>query len=371
MTVYIILLALFAVSFLLSFFGTKLLIPYLKSKAIFDTPNERSNHKIPIPRGGGIAIVGSILICLIAAISHHTEMMLPKLPIFIGFFILALISWIDDRKPLSAKIRLLVQIVIVSICIYTIFVGRDIMGECFIGLYVIGQNYQTILFQGLLPFWLDIIITAFIWIWFINLFNFMDGIDGITSVETLSICIGIVIISLIGLVFYHLDYSVIPIRGWETNYAFYATMIAGATLGFMIFNWSPAKIFMGDVGSIPLGFILGWLLLEMAIYGYWAAAIILPMYYLADSTYTLLKRLFQGKRIMEAHSEHFYQQAVRAGKSHSIVVKTITIGNIVLIGLAILSINYKWLALALATITALILLWVLKPRSNLSPSENT
>ena len=110
-------------------------------------------------------------------------------------------------------------------------------------------------------------------------------------------------------------------------------MLAGAAVGFLWWNWSPAKVFFGDVGSVPLGFLLGWLLLTLAGHGYWAAAIILPLYYLVDATLTLLERLARGEKIWEAHRSHYYQQAVQKGLSHAHVSRLILTGNVVLIGL--------------------------------------
>src|SRR6202034_2619980 len=99
-----------------------------------------------------------------------------------------------------------------------------------------------------------------------------------------------------------------------------AAAIAAAALGFLVWNWAPARIFMGDVGSIPLGYALGYLLLEIARRGWWKAALILPLYFLADATLTLLRRLARGERVWQAHREHFYQRAVQRGLGHAAVV---------------------------------------------------
>jgi UDP-N-acetylmuramyl pentapeptide phosphotransferase/UDP-N-acetylglucosamine-1-phosphate transferase len=113
-----------------------------------------------------------------------------------------------------------------------------------------------------------------------------------------------------------------------------AGIVAAAALGFYGFNRSPAKLFMGDVGSITLGFLTGYLLLELAIGGQWTSALILPAYYLSDATTTLCKRLWRGEKVWQAHSQHAYQQAVRAGFSHSEVVNKISGLNMVLVVLA-------------------------------------
>ena len=133
-------------------------------------------------------------------------------------------------------------------------------------------------FQGWLPSGLDAIATALIWVWFINLFNFMDGIDGIAGSEAAAIGLGLVLVASIGV-------------ASDLGIAVPAAAIAAAALGFLVWNWTPARIFLGDVGSVPLGYVLGYLLRELALRGWWKAALILPLYFLADATLTLLRRL--------------------------------------------------------------------------------
>lgn len=181
----------------------------------------------------------------------------------------------------------------------------------------------------------------------------MDGIDGITCSETITICIGMVLIAF---------FSQFP-----QEVAVFALALAICCAGFLPWNWHKAKIFLGDVGSIPLGFLVGWLLIVLAMYGYWAAALILPAYYFTDAGITLLMRLIRKKKIWQAHSEHFYQQAVRSGKSHSAVVITITVANIGFTGLAVastISQNYAVICFAAAIILSLALLYYLKPKKS-------
>ena len=113
--------------------------------------------------------------------------------------------------------------------------------------------------------------------------------------------------------------------------------LAGAGAGFLWWNWQPAKVFLGDVGSIPLGLLIGWLLLTLAVNGYWLQAIILPLYYFVDATLTLLQRLGRGEKFWEAHKRHYYQQAVQKGMSHSRVAASILLGNTILVVLAVTS----------------------------------
>jgi UDP-N-acetylmuramyl pentapeptide phosphotransferase/UDP-N-acetylglucosamine-1-phosphate transferase len=133
-----------------------------------------------------------------------------------------------------------------------------------------------------------------------------------------------------------------------------ALIITASALGFYHFNRSPARLFMGDAGSIPLGFLNGYLLLSLAEAGAWVAALILPAYYLSDATFTLIKRALAGKKIWQSHSEHAYQQAVRAGLTHTQVVNRIMILNAVLVMLAILSTLHM-----MAGIAALVVAYIL------------
>jgi len=111
-------------------------------------------------------------------------------------------------------------------------------------------------------------------------------------------------------------------------------VMVGVALGFLVWNWHPAKIFLGDSGSVPLGYLLGWLLLSAAGHGHWAAALILPAYYLADATLTLGRRALRGEPLLKAHRQHFYQQAILGGVSHARVAGLILAANMVLVALA-------------------------------------
>jgi UDP-N-acetylmuramyl pentapeptide phosphotransferase/UDP-N-acetylglucosamine-1-phosphate transferase len=120
--------------------------------------------------------------------------------------------------------------------------------------------------------------------------------------------------------------------GADPELALLAVPIIAAAIGFLVWNWSPARIFLGDVGSAPLGYLLGFLLLDLAVRGFWKIALVLPLYYLADATITLARRLLRGERVWQAHREHYYQQAVRRGLGHAAVVKRVIVVDILLIG---------------------------------------
>ncbi len=300
--------------------GTRVLLPVLRDRAILDHPNERSSHQTPTPRGGGIAVI-AVLVAAWVAIGDYlgaptaTVWALPAAAI-----LLAAVSFVDDLKSLGPPVRLAAQAGAVGVIL---FVMPD----------------HGLFFQGALPAALDPVLAGILWVWFINLFNFMDGIDGIAGVETLGIGIGIaVVIFMAG----NADSQVL---------AFHGIAAAGVALGFLKMNWSPARIFMGDVGSVPLGFLLGWLLLMLAASGQWAAALILPSYYLSDATVTLCRRAFRGEKIWRPHRLHFYQLAVQRGLDHGAVSLQVLSVNGALIILAALAVSgQQVLALAAAAV---------------------
>jgi UDP-N-acetylmuramyl pentapeptide phosphotransferase/UDP-N-acetylglucosamine-1-phosphate transferase len=146
----------------------------------------------------------------------------------------------------------------------------------------------------------------------------MDGIDGIAGSEAAAIGIGLLLFGAVG-----------TGQGWAG--APFAAAVAAASLGFLVWNWAPARIFLGDVGSVPLGYLLGFLLLWAAAGGYWRIALILPLYFLADATITLLRRLLRGEPVWRPHRQHFYQRAVQRGLGHAAVVRRVIAVDIVLV----------------------------------------
>lgn len=281
-----------------SMIATGQVIKFLQKKAILDHPNERSSHSLPTPRGGGLGILFVILPCLFVLSSRNMPGLEGLMAISVGVLVLAGLSWLDDLKDLGAGVRFLTQILVVTVCL------------------VLMENPENGYLGGVLPVWAEKIILGFGWLWFINLFNFMDGIDGISAVEIISVAGGLGVIALM--------------VSFPDAYAFLCFIIVGAALGFLRWNWHPAKVFMGDVGSISIGFLLGWLLITMAGKGYLLVAILLPLYYLSDATITLLRRLLRGEKIWQAHREHFYQKAVQAGLRHDHVALIILGINTVL-----------------------------------------
>jgi UDP-N-acetylmuramyl pentapeptide phosphotransferase/UDP-N-acetylglucosamine-1-phosphate transferase len=310
-------------AFLASCAGTRALVPLLRRAAVLDRPNERSSHDAPVPRGGGIAIAGTIAASWIA-LCGLGEIAPASLVIVGGLGILAAVSWIDDLRGLPPGLRLLFQFATVAAGIWALPRGA--------------------VFQGWLPPWLDAAATVLVWMWFVNLFNFMDGIDGIAGSEAAAVGLGLTLLASLGV-------------AADPAVAASAVAVAGAALGFLVWNWAPARIFMGDVGSVPLGYVLGYLLLELARRGWWKAALILPAYFLADATLTLLRRIARRERVWQAHREHFYQQAVQRGLGHGAVVLRVIAADVMLVAAAWAAENFSGFeGLALAATIVLLLL---------------
>ena len=308
-----------------TFAGTGALLPFLRARAILDHPNERSSHDTPTPKGGGLALMAVVLVAWVAAGLYLESSIFLTWALPGVALVLAGLSWIDDLRALPPVIRLVAQIVAVT----AILLLRP-MPDAF--------------FQGLLPHALDALLAGIIWVWFINLFNFMDGIDGITGIETIIIGVGVALIG-------------------DGLAALLGGIMAAAAAGFLKWNWHPAKVFMGDVGSVPLGFLLGWLLLDMAGNGHWAAAMILPAYYLADATLTLIRRALKGEKVWQAHHQHFYQQAVQRGLSHANVTARVAVLGALLVNLAWFAENgWALQALSAALLLSAIFLFLLRGR---------
>jgi len=316
--------------FVASLLGTRAALAYLERRGILDHPSERSSHDAPTPRGGGLALIAVLLAAwlVIALAAPGAELaVLWPLAAALG---LALVSWRDDLRALPNTFRLAAHVAAVAA-----------------GMLALARTGPV--FQGFLPFWLDRLASGFLWLWFVNLFNFMDGIDGITGSETVCLGVGAALVA--------------AIAGLNTGLPLYGIAAAAAALGFLKWNWHPARIFMGDVGSVPLGYLLAFLLLEFAGAGLWAPALLLPLYYLADATITLGRRILQGERFWRAHRQHFYQRAVQSGLSHASVVEAIISANLALLGLALwASAASPWLPLVLGALVVAALLAFLGSR---------
>jgi UDP-N-acetylmuramyl pentapeptide phosphotransferase/UDP-N-acetylglucosamine-1-phosphate transferase len=286
--------------------ATGAVLLWLRRQDILDHPNDRSSHDRPTPRGAGLAVIPVILIAwsvlgVLGIVPEGWRI----LGVVVAALGLAVVSWRDDRGGLPVLLRLGAQFLAIGLGLF-----------CLPG--------AGSLFQGLLPAWLDLLATALVWAWFVNLFNFMDGIDGISGTQAIVIGLGVAAVTFVA-------------EDQQFGGLYLGIALAAAALGFLPWNWQPAKLFLGDVGSVPLGFLTGWLLLALAGRGHWAPAVILPLYYLVDATLTLANRALRLERVWEAHREHVYQQAVRLGRSHGAVVLRVFAANLVLLLIALLT----------------------------------
>jgi len=292
---------------------TALMRDWLRRRAILDRPGERSSHAAPVPRGAGLAVVA---VLAVGWLGLAAWLKLPPETVAVALLALALalLSFVDDLRGLPVAARLAAHFVaaLVALALFP----RD-----------------GLVFQGLLPLPLDRAAAALLWVWFVNLYNFMDGIDGITGVETVCIGLGVAIVSLVS----------------GHDFAALALVPVAVALGFLRFNWQPASVFLGDAGSVPLGYVMGWLLLVLARDGLWAPALILPLYYLADATVTLVRRARRGEALWRAHRDHFYQRAVR-GNDHAAVARLVLAGDAVLAALALLALAQPLIAVGLAVV---------------------
>ncbi len=322
-------------AFLIALLGTRLLIGWLVSREVLDKPNERSSHDVPTPRGGGIAVVSAIVI---AAFVHGLAT--DGLPVATAVALvaatgLAALSFIDDMTPLSAKARLAGHVLAVLLGLGAIYLETGSAG-------VLGSP---------VPIGVDLVLTAFAWVWLVNLYNFMDGIDGISGVQTGAIGLGFAGLAALDLA----PFPLLPL----------GLAMTAASIGFLVWNWSPARIFLGDVGSVPLGYLAGFMIVsvgsdEPAISGPWVAAMILPAYYVADATITLGRRIAKRENILHAHRQHFYQQAVIRGRGHATVSAAVLLANLGLVTTAwhVAPTDPASAALAAISIVAVLMLWM-------------
>jgi UDP-N-acetylmuramyl pentapeptide phosphotransferase/UDP-N-acetylglucosamine-1-phosphate transferase len=308
---------------------TRIVRDWLQHRAIVDRPGERTSHEGVTPRGGGLALIPIVLFAwtMLALTGHAPSGTFAVVGLAAA---LGIVSWFDDLGGLAFGWRLTAHLIATALGV----------------VYLLGPG---LVFQGLLPPLADHIIAVLLWAWFINLYNFMDGIDGITSIETIAIGLGVVLVT--------------QIAGDAANTATAALALGAGALGFLRWNWPRGSIFLGDVGSVPLGFLTGWLLLLLATHGQWAPALILALYYLADATITLARRLARGERIWQAHRSHFYQRALAPDNNHRAVLWLIIGGDGALLLLALLAIRLPLVGLIVALLTVASLLAQLSRRA--------
>jgi UDP-N-acetylmuramyl pentapeptide phosphotransferase/UDP-N-acetylglucosamine-1-phosphate transferase len=282
-------------------------------------PNARSSHRIPTPQGAGIAVITATLLVASAWAAWANVAIPPAL--VITTIVIALVGFAEDIVSLPVLARLALQAACVGAVVFT--------------------ASETARIVPALPLPLERGLILLAGVWFVNLVNFMDGLDLMTVAEVVPVTAALLLLGLLG------DLS------WPA--ALIATAMCGAMLGFAPFNRPVAKVFLGDVGSLPIGLLLGWCLLELAWHGQPAAALLLPAYYLVDSTITLFRRIARREQFWSAHRSHFYQRATDNGFTVRRVIGDVFALNLLLAVLAIITVrasstSVTWLALVAGAI---------------------
>jgi UDP-N-acetylmuramyl pentapeptide phosphotransferase/UDP-N-acetylglucosamine-1-phosphate transferase len=316
------------------------LMPLLQRYALA-RPNARSSHRVPTPQGGGIAVLGAALpLAAVVAlfIGLPDPAALKELAVVtVAAIALAVLGAWDDVRPLSATVRLAVQ---------TLAVAAVVLA---------GGPESRVLFE-LVPPWLEFVLLVVAGVWFVNLVNFTDGLDWMTVAEFVPALAFFAVLALVA--------GDVPPR-----FALAAALL-GALMGFAVFNKPVARLFLGDVGALPIGLLVGWLTLKLASAGALAAAILLVLYPVADATITLCGRLARGEKVWQAHRTHFYQRATDNGFSVLEVSASVFCLNVVLAALAFATLVLPPLGQAAAVALGALLVAVLLWRFARSPAES-
>jgi len=317
------------VSVIASLLLTRGLIDFMPKLGIMDVPSARRSHKAPTPRGGGVAFV-IIFSTLLPSFEYYLIGTFERSAAILQIFLpISLISFWDDISHMNVVLRLIVHILCSLLAVMWLIHPSTIL------------HYE-------IPMSLDLAIGSFALLAFLNVYNFLDGIDGITVSESMHLSATILVLCA-------LRYDIIPN---VDIIIFIATIIFGWSIGFVYYNWQPARIFLGDVGSISIGFLIGVCLLTIASASakLFAACVIAALYYVADGGMTILIRLVKGERIWEPHLQHFFHKAVRKGRSHKRVVKRIIKCNILLMLFAVNSLYYPIISIIGALLVVIVTL---------------
>lgn len=259
-------------------------------------PNERSSHSTPTPQGGGLAVIAVTMVSASSAVLWTGSQSAAFAALLLAATLLAIIGAVDDVFNVGIAPRLLVQVCAVTIAMAALPADLQLAAA--------------------LPLPVERLLLGLIALWFINLVNFMDGIDWMTVAEVVPITAALALLGFL---------DIIPFQATIVAFA-----LCGAMLGFAPFNKPVARLFLGDVGSLPIGLLLSWLLILLAASGHIVAALLLPLYYLADATITLGRRIARGAPFWKAHREHYYQRAFDGGLSATAVVTRVFIINLFL-----------------------------------------
>lgn len=300
---------------------------YALRRDMVDVPNGRSSHLVPTPRGGGLAIVTALSVAI--GVSLFLDWISANLFLALtgGGLLVALTGWIDDHRSLSPSTRLISHFAAGLWAVY--WVGGLSTARIGIGELHLGAAGPVLGVVGL--------------VWLLNLYNFMDGIDGLAAVEGVMVGVG---------------GAILAAMTATTDVAIVSLLIGCASAGFMIWNWAPARIFMGDIGSGFLGYVIGVTALASDEAGGPSLIIWLLLLgvFIFDATVTLVRRTLNRERLSTAHRRHAYQRAVQAGRSHAEVTATVAVINLSLFGLALTTLlNPRWIWLVLCSACALLI----------------
>lgn len=326
-----------AIAFLASVTLVRLIIPMLHRMNILDTTESRVQTCVhaPTPRGGGLGVTPVVAALWLSIWYFYPDDMYRNAMLAVlGMFVpLTLISWMDDKRQhgLAPGVRFLLQGFAVALPILLL-------------------PSTTTVCLGYLPLWLDRAVTILGWWWFMNLFNFMDGINGISGVEATTIGIGVALCAF----FNKFD---LPLSIMGVAYA-------GAAMGWLVWNWRrDALAFLGDVGSIGLGYLGGWLLILLATKGHFWPAALMSLYYCMDATVTLIYKIKRGVKVWQPERAHFYHCGTIPGALTALqATGRLVFVNIILLILAFCASRYQsgWAYLPAAILVCVALMWHFK-----------
>lgn len=306
MTIFLIL----TITLLVAWSSVKLMVRYAVKQGLVDIPNARSSHDVPTPRGGGLGLLLAIGVGV--GLAAFLQNALPGWELWAAALLIAIIGFVDDKSPLPVSVRLGFQLLVAF------------------GIVWLTDGFQQFPLPAPANGELGVLALPLNLIWIlgvINIFNFLDGIDGYAGGQALVAGLGLCLF------------------GWGTPVFLPGLIIAAAAMGFLLLNWHPAQIFMGDVGSSTLGFLLACL----PFYGGSSspAQMVLLMalllwFFLADGAFTLVRRALRGEKIWEAHRSHLYQRLVISGLSHSKVVIIIMSAEVLLLAFTKFCLMQQW-----------------------------
>lgn len=269
---------------------TPLVRRYALRAGVIDRPNSRSSHVVATPRGGGLAILAASSAAIAVGGTLRVIGPFDAMTLAVGAWTLGIVGWIDDRRSLGAKTRIGVHFLVAAWTLYR--VG---------GLPVVRLGASTLSLR-----WTGYAFGAIGLVWSINLFNFMDGIDGLAGSQAFLILVTM---------------GVLLLQASDRSLGLIALVLGAASLGFLPWNWPPARIFLGDVGSGPMGYLIASIAVQSENRGEvpLLVATLVSAAFIVDATVTLIRRMLRRERLSQAHRSHAYQRLARSFGSHVVV----------------------------------------------------